>query len=133
MGWPAGWSRADQIRWVEMRLMERRAIEEKGVQGYDLDAAGIPDRVSLEIWLAKERDDLSWQQIAQKYKPALYKRSKAAAMSSVRRAHEAVDNSPNPRKKFRYDMDQIVRDVFGCSPQDFKKYISSIRVSRLKK
>ncbi|MGI9101074.1 MAG: hypothetical protein ACR2IF_01400 [Terriglobales bacterium] len=129
MGWPAGFTKQNRINWVEERLQERRAIEH-GASGYDMDAAGIPDRISLMVWLARERDGRSWQQVAIKYFPE-YKglRTKTAGISKARRAHLAVENGPDPRKYFKFRMDQIVQDVFGCSPEDFKRYINSIRVS----
>ena len=128
----AGWSKEHRIRWVEQRLLERRA-KEKGRIEDDLDAMGIPDSTSLEVWLAKERDGLSWQQIVIKYYPQYRKSTiKTAGISKARRAYMSVENSPDRKKSFKHGMDETIQDLFGCSPQDFKRYIDSIRYKRRK-
>jgi hypothetical protein len=133
MTWPAGWSKDDQIRWMEQRLWERNAEKEgKKIEG--LDAKGIPDALSLECWLAKKRDGLSWQEIVIKLYPQ-YRKSKTsmiAGISKARRDFELAE-TPNPKKMFKATMDDTIREVFACSPQQFKKYIDSIRPNRVKK
>jgi hypothetical protein len=73
------WPKEDLIRWVEWRLRERLTKESGRDPGRDLDAEGVPDRISLEVWLAKERDGLSWQQIVIKYFPQYLKRAQKSA------------------------------------------------------
>jgi hypothetical protein len=131
-----GWSKQDLIRWVEQRLRERRA-KEAGKFTDDLDAKGIPDTKSLQVWLAKERDGLSWQQIVIKYYREYRSPGdiKVAGISKARRAYMLVARrlEPTARQGFRYHMDETIRQVFGCSPEDFKRYINSIRTDRRRK
>ena len=130
-----GWSKKDLIRWVEQRLLERRA-KEAGKISDDLDAQGIPDRTSLEVWLAKERDGRSWQQIVIKYYPHYRKRTasaiKTAGISKARRTYILVARrmEPTARQQFLYAMDRTIREVFGCTPEDFKRYLNSIRIDK---
>jgi len=128
-----GWSKEDLIRWVEQRLVERRTKEAGKISG-ELDAQGIPDTTSLEVWLAKERDGLSWQQIAIKYYPQYREHSaiKTAGVSKARRAYMLVARrlEPTARQRFQYAMDRTIRDVFSCTPEDFKRYLNSIRVDK---
>src|SRR5579863_2199374 len=63
----ARWPKGDRIRWVEERLRERGAKEIGHLSHRDLDTEGVPDRTSLEVWLAKERDGSSWQEIVIQY------------------------------------------------------------------
>ncbi len=128
-----GWSKKDLIRWVEQRLLERRA-KEAGKISDDLDAQGIPDATSLEVWLAKERDGLSWQQIVIKHYPQHRTPSaiKTAGISKARRAYILVARhlEPTARQQFLYAMDRTIREVFGCTPEDFKRYLNSIRIDK---
>ena len=83
------WSREHLIRWVDTRV--QRCIAGVSEQGR-------PERVDLEIWLAKVRDGLSWQQIALKF----FTSKDAASMSKARRAYERVRRShPGVVKKPR--------------------------------
>jgi len=125
--WP-GFSKDDKIRWVEERLRDRQAAA-AGLVADDLDAKGIPDAVSLQVWLAKERDGLSWQQIAIKHYPN-YKNPKLGGVSKARRAYRAVERSPEPKRAFKHLMEERIQELFGCSPEDFKRYIDSIRINK---
>ncbi len=129
----SGWSKNDEIRWVEQRLRERVA-KEAGKIPDDLDAQGVPERTSLELWLAKERDGLSWQQVANKYYP-YYRRHaaiKSAGISKARRAYASVQRAlePSVKESFRRHMDATIRTIFNCTPEDFKWYLNSIRLDR---
>jgi hypothetical protein len=129
----SGWSKEDLIRWVEQRLSERRA-KEAGEISDDLNAQGIPDATSLEVWLAKERDGLSWQQVVIKHYPQYRKSAgiKTAGISKARRAYILVTRrlEPAARQRFRYAMDRTIREVFRCTPEDFKRYLNSIRIDK---
>src|SRR5439155_15248328 len=92
-----GWPKEDRIRWVEWRLKERIAKESGRHADRDLDAEGIPDRITLEVWLAKERDGLSWQQIAIKYFPQYtHDGQKSAGVSKARRVYMLVERAVSP-------------------------------------
>lgn len=133
------WPQEDRIRWVEWRLQERIRAENLKQQGqltdYDpdpeaeLDASGVPDRLSLEIWLAKERDGQSWQQIVIKCFPQ-YAKGKhiPAGMSKARRMHANVERALEPPRKdaLRRHLDATIEGLFHCTPQDFKRYLDSI-------
>jgi hypothetical protein len=126
-----GWSKEDFVRWVEQRLREREGRAELDV----LDSQGIPDELNLRVWLAKERDGQSWQQIAIKYFPQYGSAVKSAGMSKARRAYEVVARrlEPTARQRFTYHMESVIREVFSCTPEDFKRYLNSIRVDRRRK
>ena len=127
----SGWSKEDFIRWVEQRLRER----EGSVDPDSLDSQGIPDELSLRVWLAKERDGQSWQQIAIKYFPHYGSAVKSAGMSKARRAYAMVGRrlEPTARQRFTYHMESVIRKVFSCTPEDFKRYLNSIRVDKRRK
>lgn len=135
----SGWSKEDYIRWVEHRLRERCAADKVPEDDLDakriLDAKGIPDAKSLEVWLAKERDGLSWQQIVIKYYRRQYRTPtaiKTAGISKARRVHRLVTRrfKPTERQSFKYHMEATIREVFGCTPQAFKRYFNSIRIDK---
>jgi hypothetical protein len=124
-----GWSKESFVRWVEQRLRERQA---KNADLDALDSQGIPDKTSLQVWLAKEHDGQSWQQIAIRYFPQYGKAIKSAGVSKARRAYAMVAQrlEPTARQRFRYHMEDTIREVFGCTPEDFKRYLNSIRVDK---
>lgn len=70
------WPKEDRVRWVEWEI--RRIIARTATSGLE--------RIALEIWLSKERDELFWQQIALKY----YGSRNSASVSKARRAHLRV-------------------------------------------
>lgn len=129
------WPKEDRIRWVEWRIRERIA-KELGRSDRDLDSEGIPDKNSLEVWLAKERDGLSWQQIAIKYFPQYGKsQRKSAGVSKARRAHGIVERafSPTIQESVKYALDFRIRDVFGCTPEQFVKYLDLVKARKRRK
>jgi len=117
------WPKEDRIRWAEWRLREWDSIE-AGKRPPEF-ASGLPTREDLNVWLAKERDDLSWQQNAIKHFPQCVGRSKAAGMSMARRAHKRIEQTIAPSgKKFMNEwLDGHIKELFGCTPEEFKKYL----------
>ena len=83
------WPKEHLISWIETRVHRCIAgVPEKG----------RPERVDLEIWLAKVRDDLSWEKIALKF----FTSKNSASLSKARRAYERVRRShPGVVKKPR--------------------------------
>jgi hypothetical protein len=117
------WPKEDCIRWVEWRLNEWNSVEsERRPREF---TRTLPAKLDLYVYLAKERDQLSWQQVAIKYFPELLKRSKAAAISAARRAHERIEQAIAPSEKefLTQWLDSRIKDLFQCTPEDFKKYI----------
>jgi hypothetical protein len=132
---PTRWPKHDRIAWVEERLRDRFAARDGRLDGHELDARGVPDQMSLEVWLAKERDGLSWQQIVIKYFPRYIKeRQKAAGMSKARRVHMLVNRAlePPPKQSFHDYLGEQIREIFGCTPEEFKAYLDSIRTEKPK-
>jgi hypothetical protein len=139
------WPQKDRIRWVECRLQDRIRAEQQKQEGRhefdpdyenELDATDIPDRRSLEVWLAKERDGHSWQQIVIKFFPEIPAgQRKTAGISKARRAHALVERRLEPTRKeaLRRYLDACVQDLFQCTPQDFKRYLDSIGTRKPKK
>jgi hypothetical protein len=74
------WVKEHLIRWIETRV--QRCIA--GVH-----EEGRPERIDLEIWLAKEKDELSWNQIALTF----FTSKNAASLSNARRAYDRVNRS----------------------------------------
>jgi len=74
------WGRYHLINWIETRV--QRCIA-------GVPEEGRPDRIDLEIWLAKVRDGLSWPQIALKF----FTSKNAASISKARRAYARVQRS----------------------------------------
>jgi len=107
------------------------AADEGKVDHAQLDAEGVPDKQSLGLWLAKERDGLSWQQIATKFFPAYgRKKRKLAGMSKARRVYAIVERAlePSAKEAFRQLMNGQIHELFGCTPEDFKRYLQSIKI-----
>jgi hypothetical protein len=125
------WPKEDRIRWVEQRLNERTS---GNYEARDLDAKKVPDQISLQVWLAKERDGLSWQQIMIKY-PQFAKGSKSAGISKVRRAHMRIERALQPtlKESRRHILDAQIQSLFGCSPLHFKEYLESIQTRKPRK
>jgi hypothetical protein len=123
------WPKEDRIRWVEWRRNERLSETAGRNPQRDLDAEGVPDRLSLEVWLAKERDGLSWQQVVIKYFPEYKGREKRpAGISKARRVCMLVERalSPTPKRAAKHLLDARIQDLFGCNPEQFKRYLDSI-------
>jgi hypothetical protein len=136
------WPREDRIRWVEWKIQQRMGAEkEKPGEarefdlnlGRELDKQGIPDRQSLEVWLAKERDDRSWRQIVIKYFPDYVKaKHVAAGISQARRCHAVVERAlePQGRQAIKRLLDARIGELFQCTPETFKRYLNSIKTPR---
>ena len=134
---PAGWSKEDEIRWVENRVWDQ-----KKERRY---SRSIPEAQDLEIWLAKERDRLSWNQIALKYFPESYKpsaRENWSAVNKARRAYERVQRYLNPtqqealqkmvdehKQRIRIG-DLPVEVLYNCSPDYFEEHVLRRRQSK---
>ena len=90
-------------------------------------ARSLPSVKDLEVFLAKERDGLSWQEIAIKYFPDCTRRSKAAGVSTSRRAHKRIEDAiaPPKRKYIKLMLDSRIEELFGVKPETFKKYVRS--------
>jgi hypothetical protein len=137
------WPLEDRIRWVEWRVQERITAAKQKESGqlnefdpdpeHELDTASVPDRLSLEVWLAKERDGQSWQQIVIKQLPQ-YAKGKhiTAGMSKARRMHASVEKALEPPRKdaLRRHLDGCIWELFHCTPQDFKRYLDSINLRK---
>jgi len=122
------WSKEDCISWVRQRIRNWAAYEaDKGQVSPDRE--GIPDKLSLQVWLAKEADGRSWQQIVLKYFPQYRGKSvQTAGISRARRCHEAVERalSPTPQERLHSMIDGRIRQWFECTPEQFKQYLNSI-------
>ncbi len=123
-----GWPKEDRIRWVEWRRNERLSEAAGRNPGRDLDAEGVPDLQSLEIWLSKERDGFSWQQIVIKHFPQYRRGQKSAGVSKARRVFASVERalSPTPKQLIGSILDARIKRVFGCTPEQFKRYLDAI-------
>jgi hypothetical protein len=104
------WPKDDKIRWVEWRIREltiqegkyvdqrgKWLLEEKAASGRKL---ALGDKVAdYAVWLLKERDGLSWHQIAYRFFPAATEEKIEAFESRVRRAYGRVErNHPGSRQ-----------------------------------
>lgn len=138
----------DRIKWVEWKLQQRVEAEE-GKIGHklrapsdeyradhgQLDAEGVPDQKSLEVWLAKERDGLSWNGIVIRFFPQYSRKSqKSGGMSKARRVHGVVKRAlePSVKEEFRQFMVHRIDELFGCTPENFKRYLLSIKIKNEK-
>jgi hypothetical protein len=74
------WSKEHLIKWIETRV--QRCIA-------GVPEAKRPERIDLEIWLAKVRDGLSWQQIVLQF----FTSKNPAALGKARRAYQRVHRS----------------------------------------
>jgi hypothetical protein len=106
------WPQEDRIRWVEWRIrrltIERgKYVDERGRWLLEEKAAGgrklTPgDEVAdYAVWLLKERDGLSWHQIAYRFFPYATEQDIETFESRVRRIHERVESSNPGSKKFK--------------------------------
>jgi hypothetical protein len=130
------WPKEDRVRWVEWRRNERLSDAAGRNPDRDLDAQGVPDLKSLDVWLSKERDGLSWQQVVIKHFPQYDRRGqRSAGVSKARRMYASVERalSPSPEQAFRDLLDARIEDVFGCSPEQFKRYLDSIPTRKHRK
>jgi hypothetical protein len=98
------WPKEDRIRWVEWRIREltiqegkykdqrgKWLLEEKGAGGRKL---ALGDEVAdYAVWLLKERDGLSWHQIAYRFFPAATEEDIETFESKVRRVLGRVERN----------------------------------------
>lgn len=73
----------DEIKWLEWRL-----IDQEDPDSYQKDV--VPEAEDIKVWLARERDKLSWSKIIKEiYKATAY--NQEAAKSKARRAYARVE------------------------------------------
>lgn len=106
------WPRDDKIRWVEWRIRELtiqdgKYVDERGKWLLEEKAAGgrkfAPgDKVAdYAVWLLKDRDGLSWHQIAYRFFPAATEEKIEVFESQVRRAYNRVERNHPGSKRFK--------------------------------
>jgi hypothetical protein len=121
------WSKEDEIRWVEHELRRAR-------YGADWEKSAIAERpVDLEVWLAKARDKKSWKEIGDSHFP---KSKLEARRSEARRAYDRVERylkNPNAGEFHVHRLNQLIRETFGVSAQDFRTFILEGRLPRMKR
>lgn len=135
---PAGWSEEDLIRWVE-----GHAIEQGNPR---LRWSTRPPAHSLNIWLARKRDKLTWGQIARKFFPRNYqpgggkKWASNPAIGRARYAYNAVEKFLTPeaasrrlekegavKKKSRHSHQSNFRRLGGVLPKGYAASSPQIR------
>jgi hypothetical protein len=106
------WSKENRIRWVEWRVRELtieegQYIDERGKWLLEEKAAGgrklmWGDQVAdYAVWLLKERDGLSWHQIAYRFFPSATEAEIEKYESKVRRAYARVERHHDGSKNFK--------------------------------
>jgi hypothetical protein len=85
------WSIEHRINWVEWKIRNQIALEPE---------PGWTERIDLEVWLARERDRLTWPQTALKF----YGSETLASISKARRTFDRVQRAhpglgQKPRRK----------------------------------
>jgi hypothetical protein len=137
---PKGWTESGLIRWVENRLAEQ--------QNPYLKREVVPPAENLEIYLDRERDNLTLGQIAKKRFPTINRPGSGTkwasnpAIGRVRCALRQVETFLNPqhpqlarrtRKEEKVERELreygipagVVRSAFGCSPEYLLKQLQS--------
>jgi hypothetical protein len=106
------WPKEDRIRWVEWRIREwtiqegehvdprgKWLLEERAVGGRQLT---LGDEVAdYAVWLLKERDGLSWHQLAYRFFPAATEEEIETFESRVRRAYNRVERNHPGSEQFK--------------------------------
>jgi hypothetical protein len=98
------WPKEDQIRWVEWRIRDLtiqkgKYLDQRGKWLLEEKTAGgrrlaLVDKVAdYAVWLLKERDGLSWHQIAYTFFPAATEEEIETFESRVRRAYDRVERN----------------------------------------
>ena len=106
------WGQEDRIRWVEWRVRELTIeageyVDERGRLLLEAKAAGgrrptLGDKVvDYAVWLLKERDGLSWHQIAYQFFATANEKQIETYESRVRRAYYRVERSHPGSKQFK--------------------------------
>jgi hypothetical protein len=137
---PKGWTESDLIRWVENRLAEQ--------QSPYLKRDVVPPAENLEIYLDRERDNLTLGQIARKRFPTINRPGSGTkwasnpAIGRVRCALRQVEAFLNPqppqlarrtRKEEKIECGLqgygipagVVRCASGCSPEYLLRRLQS--------
>ena len=105
------WPKEDRIRWIEWRIRELtiqngKYVDERGKWLLEEKAAGgralaLGDKVAdYAIWLLKERDGLSWHQIAYRFFPTATEDEIETFESRVRRIYNRVERNHPGSKRF---------------------------------
>jgi hypothetical protein len=106
------WRHEDRVRWVEWRVREvtiegGKYVDERGKYLIEEKAAGgrhlaWGDKVAdYAVWLLKDRDGLSWHQIAYRFFPAVIEEQIETYESRVRRAYDRVERSHPGSKQYK--------------------------------
>lgn len=106
------WPKEDKIRWIEWRIRELtiqqgKYVDQRGKWLLKEKAAGdrklaLGDKVAdYAVWLLKERDGLSWHQIAHMVFPAATEEEIETFESRVRRAYDRVERNHPGSKQFK--------------------------------
>lgn len=105
---PTRWPLEDEIRFVENSEHHRQTFNKWKKDGLISAEAKrfFPSTKDRDIWLDRERDGLSWNDLANKYFPhstPFKAREQPDAISAARRAHERVERyliaSENERRR----------------------------------
>jgi hypothetical protein len=102
----------DRIRWIEWRIRDLtveggRYVDERGKWLLEEKAAGnrklaLGDNVAdYAVWLLKERDGLSWHQIAYRFFPSATEEETETFESKVRRSFNRVERNHPGSKHFK--------------------------------
>ena len=114
------WESEDRVRWVEWRVRELTIqrgeyTDERGKILLEAKAAGgrklaLGDRVAeYAVWLLKERDGLSWHQLAYRFFPNATEENIETFESRVRRVYNRVERN-HPGSKHYKPLRQSERD-----------------------
>ena len=106
------WPKEDKIRWIEWRIreltiQEGKYVDQRGRWLLEEKAAGdrklaLGDKVAdYAVWLLKERDGLSWHQIAHRFFPAATDEEVETFESRVRRVYGRVERNHPGSKQFK--------------------------------
>jgi hypothetical protein len=105
------WPKEDKLRWVEWRIRELTIeggeyMDQRGTWLLEENAVGgrilaLGDKVAeYAVWLLKERDGLSWHQIAHRFFPAATEEEIETFESRVRRVYNRVERNHPGSKRF---------------------------------
>jgi hypothetical protein len=106
------WPKEDKIRWIEWRIreltvQEGKYVDQRGKWLLEEKAAGdrklaLGDKVAeYAVWLLKERDGLSWHQIAHRFFPGATEEEIETFESRVRRVYARVERNHPGSKQFK--------------------------------
>jgi hypothetical protein len=140
------WPHEDCIRWVEWRIRELTIesgeyVDERGKWLLEEKAAGgrkiVPgDKVAdYAVWLLKERDSLSWHQIAYRCFPTATEEDIETYESRVRRIHGRVERNHPGSKNFKsprfseYDKFTVEAIMLGAFPVYISDSTSSAKTT----